>query len=298
MVIRFRPTAALVIFTLIGSTPARADDKPAATPEASPPPADKKARSVTRDPDETPPEPGSSWSDPTEPAHKRQLYLGVRYRGVEMPKFLMNLFADEGRTVLLHSAGLELDVRRDGFSVTPYILYARYFMDDTLFLEKGKEPANPGSYSFINASLHAFYVGVDVLWSVKVNRYIDFEAGLGVGIAFVYGDLVNNWVYPDANGPFVSSSGLHLKGCDVRTDAPSCQKENHDNAKNDKVGRYVEPNWLNGGSVPSFYARIAAPLLGFRIKPARDWALRIQGGLSLTEGFLFGANLEFRLPTN
>src|SRR5262249_12329134 len=156
--------------------------------------------------------------------------------------------------------------------------------------------SQPGSYSFVNASLHAFYVGVDVLWSMNINRYVDFEAGLGVGVAFVFGDLVNNWVYPSQSGPFRSSTGLQLAGCNTRDDGESCKKENRQNATTDKVGRYVEPNWLAGGSVPSFYARIAAPLLGFRFKLMRDVALRVQGGLSLTEGFLFGVNLDARIP--
>lgn len=280
----------LVAVTLLAPGIARAD-------EAPPPEAGKRKQTVVfKEPIPEAPEPGSSWADPSEPVGKRQIYLGLRYRAAVVPKFLINLFIDEGKNVFVHSGALELEVRRDHFAIIPYVGYTRYFMDDTLFLEKNKDKTAAGSYSVANSSLHGFYAGIDLLWGFQLGRYVEFETGLGLGVAYIHGDLINRWVYDDPNGKFTASTGKTYTPCATRDDGSSCQKETHTDATVDKVGNFKEPNWFNGGTVPPIYARITAPLLGFRFKPMRDVAIRIQGGLSLTEGFMFGANLDFRLP--
>jgi hypothetical protein len=149
----------------------------------------------------------------------------------------------------------------------------------------------------VNSSIKSIYIGIDLLWSAHLNRYVDFEAGLGVGVAYLFGNLVNNWVYPDSNGPLVTPYGVHYSGCVNPSDAPSCDPANHQNSSVTKTGRYVEPTWFSGGSVPSLYMRINAPILGLRFKPMRDLVIRTDVALSLTEGFMFGASLDFRLPT-
>ena len=243
-----------------------------------------------------PPQPEPAWHDPVERPGKRQLFLGLRYRGTVVPQFLMNLFANEGKTLLIHTGGIELEVRRDRMSLLPWVSYTDYRMDDTLFLEKNKDASKPGSWSFANSSVKALFAGIDILWSVPLGRFLDFEAGLGVGVGYLFGDFVSNWVYDDPSGRLVSSAGRHFSGCVTAADAASCDKANHNNAKVDKVNRYVEPTWFGGGTVPNLYARITAPILGLRFKPIRAFTVRVNVATSLTEGFVFGANLDFRLP--
>ncbi len=117
---------------------------------------------------------------------------------------------------------------------------------------------------------------------------------MGVGVGVVFGDLVNNWVYYDSSGSLVSSDGQHFSSCKTEQDGASCSRAEH-NSTVAKVNRFVEPNWFGGGSVPTFFVRIA-PVVGLRVKPLRDVEARLQFGLSLTEGFFFGLSGNYRLP--
>ena len=247
----------------------------------------------------SPPPAGAAgdWRDPSEPAGKRQLYIGLRYRGTIVPQFVMNAFVDEGRTVFSNSVGVELDVRKDRFSLVPHVVYTEYGMQDTLFLDKDKDRNLAANWSYVNSSLKAIYAGVDLLWSVRLHRTLDFEAGLGVGVAYVFGDLVVNWVYANQGGPLVTNDGKQrFSGCRSELDGVGCNRLEHMGAEVAKVGGHVEPSWFSGGPTPAFFARIALPILGLRIKPIRDVEARVQFGYSLTEGFFFGVSGNYRLP--
>jgi hypothetical protein len=242
------------------------------------------------------PQPGD-WRDPAEGAGKRLLFIGLRYRGTIVPQFLMNAFVDEGRSVYSNTVGVELDVRKDRFSLVPHLAYTDYAMDDTLFHNQGESRDAVGEWSYSRSSLKALYFGIDLLWSARLHRMLDFEFGLGVGVAYVFGDLVVNWVYKDMNGRFLSSDGQRFSGCRTQADGPGCATADHTGADTAKVGGYIEKNWISGGPIPSFFARISLPILGLRWKPVRDVEMRVQAGWSLTEGPCFGLSANYRLPT-
>jgi hypothetical protein len=267
------------------SPPPEAESPPPAEPAPEPPPAAAPQPAAAGD-----------WRDPTEPNGVRQLYLGLRYRGTIVPKFLMNLFVDEGATVYTNTFGVELDIRRDHYSVIPHLTYAEYGMDDTLFLQKNKDATLAANWSYVNSSLKAIYAGIDILWSTRVHRMIDFEYGLGIDVGVVWGDLIDNWVYMNPNGPYQSSSGTRFSPCRSEADGIGCSRGDHSNADTAKVGGYVEPSWFSGGPRPSFYARLSLPILGLRIHPIRDFETRVQFGFSLTEGFFFSFSGNYRLP--
>lgn len=276
---------------------AEAPLQPATPTDADPPPPAPPAPAPTPPPEATTPPRGTNgdWLDPTEKAATRLVFIGGRYRATIVPKFLLNLFVDEGRTVVSHSAGLEFDIRHDHFSVIPNITYTEYGLSDTLFLQKNKAAGVAGNYSFVGSNLKGIFIGTDVLWSSHVHANIDIEYGLGVGVGVILGDLVNNWVYADGQGPLVNSTGQHFSGCRTVADGSGCNPTDHSNADTAKVNRYVEPNWFNGGPTPTLFARIA-PTFGLRFKPMRDMEARLQFGVSLTEGFFVGFSANYRLP--
>ena len=88
------------------------------------------------------------------------------------------------------------------------------------FNEKGKDPSNAANWSYVNSGLMAVYVGVDVLWSVKLHRMIDLELGFGLGIGVVFGNLIDNWVYANNNGPYTSPQGQRYSPCIGQGDGP------------------------------------------------------------------------------
>ena len=214
------------------------------------------------DPPPTPPpaapaaEPAPVWdaSDVKEDPNKRYYFIGLRYRGTIVPQAFESLFVDEGATVYSNSIGIELDSRKDGSSLIPSITYTDYNTGNILFHQKNTANTD-NNWSYVNSSLKAIYLAVDQLWSVPMAKNVQFEYGFGAGVGFVFGNLVNNWVYANSTGPLVSSEGQHFSPCQTQNDAPSCSPSAHQNAQTAKVGGYVEPNWFNGGSVPTPVSR-------------------------------------------
>src|SRR5262249_53490855 len=174
------------------------------TPEPTPEPEASAAPSTSAAVTETPPAPEADIYDTHEDPGKRYMFAGVRYRGTIVPAAFEHLFVDEGGTFYSNSIGLELDMRKDGQSTIPWIQYTEYGTDDFLFKEKGK-PNTVGNYSFVNSSLKALYLGLDEMWSVPIANHVEFEYGFGVGLGFVFGDLVDNWVTDQKGAPYAGA---------------------------------------------------------------------------------------------
>lgn len=265
-------------------------------------------------------------TDVREKNSKYYYFIGFRYRGTVVPQFIMNLFVDGGRTVYNSAAGIEIDIRKDGFSMIPSLMLMEHAMEPTMFLQKGKNPdeAGGGNWSIVAADLKGLYGAVDLLWSAKMAKNFDFEFGFGVGIGVIMGDILDNWVNGGAgpgNGPYTAYSNGKLYSftpCGPGTDAPGgplgCQPISHSNGgppptvhkvgfRTDPVtgkviGGYTEPGWTSGGVVPSIFPYLSIPILGLRIKPIKALEMRPQLGFSPT-GFYFqlSANYGFERPT-
>jgi hypothetical protein len=292
-----------------GTTPPAASSS-SPSPEAAPAPSSEpSAAPATSAAESTPPKAAAEASATTtetakpssevditntkEDPETRYYFLGLRYRGTIVPQFLENLFVDEGGTVYSNTFGIELDMRKGGQSMIPWIVYQDYSMGDTLFHQKGQSII-PGNYSVVNSSIKMLTIGLDELWSAPIDQahHWDFEFGFGVGVGFVFGDLINNWVHEDMNGPLVASTGTHYSKCQTEGDGVGCAKVDHQNASIAKVGDYKEPFWFSGGSVPSIFPNVWFPQIGIRYKPIKMLETRLGLGFSLT-GFWFGLSADY-----
>jgi hypothetical protein len=236
--------------------------------------------------------PSSVYEDP----NLTYYFVGARYRGTVIPQFLVNLFVNQGGTFYSNTVGLELEMRKDNHSTIPWIGFTEYGFGDTLFEQKGKDPGDPGNWSVVNSSLKAVYLGLDEMWSTNLDEghHLAFEYGFGVGIGAVFGDLQNDWVHTQANGPLHSSANGNFAMCQTINDGNGCMPTNHQNATINKVGHYVEPNWFNGGSVPVIFPHVSFPQFALRYKAAKEFEGRIGLGFSLT-GFWFGVSMDYGL---
>ena len=244
-------------------------------------------------------------TDVTEKPGKSYYFIGVRYRGTIVPKFVLNLFVDEGKTFYSNTIGIEGDIRKDGFSFIPALSYVEYGTNDMLFKEKGKEDVS-NNWSVVNSSLKAIYLTADLLWSTKVHPNWDFEYGAGFGLGVIFGNLKNNWLYGDPTGPLKREDGVSYSQCQSegqgdqgryfggKTVANTCQRAAHSNASEAKVGGYQEKFWTGGGSVPNVFIHLAIPQIGVRFKPRKDMTARLGIGFSLT-GFWFGLSANYGL---
>jgi hypothetical protein len=243
--------------------------------------------------------PREEWDqkDVEEKDGKTYLFIGLRYRGALIPKFMLNIFVDEGKSVYTNTVGLELDIRKEGFSLIPALSYAELGTGDILFKEKGAKDTIAGNYNLVNSSLKVIYATADLLWSTKISKNVEFEYGAGFGLGVVFGDLVTNWVKfdPSANAPLRDDSGRGFTKCTaVEPSGTGCNKADHQNSDKDKVNNYVEPSWFSGGSRPALFPWIAVPQLGLRFKPIKQFVGRLGIGFSLT-GFWFGLSGSYGL---
>jgi hypothetical protein len=243
--------------------------------------------------------PAEVWdvTDGTELPGKRYIFIGARYRGNIIPQFMLNVFVDEGATVYSNTIGLEIEMRKDGFSLIPALSFTEYGTGDILFKEKGAKDI-PQNYSFINSSMKAIYATADLLWSVPISKKFDFEYGAGFGLGIIFGDLRNNWLYQvtpgDPNQSFTTETGLGLGKCQTEGQAVGCNRQDHQNSEDAKVGAYSEKSWFDGGAKPVIFPWISLPQFGLRFKPRKDLVGRIGIGFALT-GFWFGLNAQYGL---
>lgn len=292
---------------LLATTPATAQkpkDPPKADSSAATPPATDAAKTDEPKGDGTPmgaassvQPPGETWDpkDVEELPGKTYLFVGLRYRGTVVPKFMINMFVDEGKTVWSNSVGIELDMRKDGFSLIPALQYTEYGTDDIIFKEKNT-PDIPGNYSLVNSSMKAIYATADLLWSTKLSKNLEFEYGAGFGLGVLFGDLETTWVRYDPNGT-LEAGGHKFSRCESEGQGGAgsgCNKADHKNASEAKVGHFLEPSWFNGGSKPNVFPHISFPQIGLRFKPLKQVVGRLGLGFSLT-GFWFGISGQYGL---
>ncbi|HEX7602977.1 MAG TPA: hypothetical protein VF316_15275, partial [Polyangiaceae bacterium] len=134
---------------------------------------------------------GEKITDVDEKPGKSYYFIGAHYRGTYIPKAMVNLFVDEGASFYSNNVGLEIEIRKDNFSLIPALSYVEYGFDPVLFLEKGKDPGNVGNWSSISSSLKAIYATLDVLWSTNLDskKRWAFEYGMGLGVGVIFGNL-------------------------------------------------------------------------------------------------------------
>ena len=222
------------------------------------------------------------------------MFVGLRYRGNVVPAFMLNLFLDQGTTIYTNMIGAEFDLRKDGFSLIPALSYHELGTEDILFKQKDT-PNIPGNYSVVNSGMKLLYASVDLLWSAKLSKNVEFEYGAGFGLGAVFGNLQNNWVQEDPNGPLVADTGRRYRRCDaVGLPGSGCNAADHQNSEDDKVGSYTEKSWFNGGSKPAIFPWISFPQIGLRIKPIKQFVGRIGVGFALT-GFWCGFSGQYGL---
>ncbi len=240
--------------------------------------------------------PREQWDiyDVEEVPGRSYFFVGLRYRGNIVPGFMLNMFVEEGKTIYTNMVGAEFELRKDGFSLIPALSYHELGTGDILFKQKNT-PNIAGNYSVVNSGMKLVYASVDLLWSTKLSKNVEFEYGAGFGLGGVFGDLENSWVREDPNGPLTASTGRRYSRCNAVGDPGSgCNPADHQNSDVNKVNGYKEPSWFSGGSKPAIFPWISVPQIGLRIKPIKQFVGRIGLGFSLT-GFWFGINGQYGL---
>jgi hypothetical protein len=211
-------------------------------------------------------------NSPVEVTGKTYNFVGLRYRMIVIPKFMMNLFGDGAATAVNHAVGPEFVIRKDNFEYQLALWYAGYGLDSTPF----KASSDPEvAWELVESQLKIIYFTVDFMWSKPITEQFAFNYGLGGGFGIVFGDLLRTQAYPDPNnaGEYLPCSGVGVPRGDY------CA------ADNDHYPGYKEPSWFDGGSKPVMFPWFAGQF-GFRFKPHRNFAARLDMGIGVGQFFV------------
>ncbi|WP_437635905.1 hypothetical protein [Sorangium sp. So ce854] len=262
--------------------------------------AEKEADEQKAQGDETPgekdavaevaPEPTNA-NAPLEKEGKAYKFIGLRFRNVIVPKFMINLFADGGSTVNVFTFGPEFTTRKNGLELDLALSYADYSMDPFLF--KGKND-NQFAWEMVSSDMKLVYFTSDLLFEIPIDEEkgrFSLLVGGGVGLGVVFGDLRRAQAYP--NGTVANPSPDDVSGWS-RCAGPGGPGGAYCDASNNHYGDYNEPSWVNGGAKPSVFPWVSFPQVSFRYKPIKQLQTRLDVGMSIT-GFFFGMSAGYGL---
>jgi hypothetical protein len=243
---------------------------------------DKDTEHEGRSPEEEAPLSEEVAGSPVEERGETYYFPGVRYRGIILPQFMMNMFADGGQTLYVNSFGLEFGIRKDDFEIIPSIWYADYGMDPTPFKSKSDPPE---SWELVESNLKVLFLTADFLWSTPIAPQFAINYGAGAGFGLVFGDIIRNDAYFPNGAATSDGAGLVECGSPNNPAAPggSCPPD----------GQYDfnEPSWTNSGSKPVIFPWLVVQT-GLRYKPHRNFVGRLDLGFG-TSGFFFGLGADY-----
>jgi hypothetical protein len=217
-------------------------------------------------------------------------WLGVRYYGAVLPKFVMNLVADGGTTLVIPGGAFTFTTRAGDAEVTVALGYLSYRMGDTPFKQRG---APDTDWEFVGSSLQALTGTVDLMWSFPLDaaQKVSFRAGGAVGLGWMFlGNMTRVQAYP-ANG-VPGNPATYLKCLGPNDPLGTFRYCNSLASDATHYPGYTEPDWFHGGIRPSLFPWVVLPQLGFTFRPSRGTAIDLDTGVSIS-GFL--TSLGFRV---
>ena len=207
-------------------------------------------------------------------------WLGVRYYGVILPKFVMNLVADGGTNLVIPGGAFTFTTQASDAEVTVALGYLSYRMGDTPFKAHG---APDTDWEFVGSSLQALTATVDLMWSFPLDaaRNVSFRAGGAVGLGWMFlGDMTRVQSYP-ANG-VPGDPATYLKCLGPNNPLGTYRYCNSLDKDASHYPGYTEPDWFHGGIRPSLFPVLVIPQLGFTFRPSRGTAIDLDTGVSLS----------------
>jgi hypothetical protein len=223
-------------------------------------------------------------NSPVEEPGKTYRFVGLRYRGIIIPKFMMNLFGDGGRTTYNHAFGPEFTIRKDAFEYVFSLWWAGYHMKDTPF--KASSDGND-AWEIVKSNLNVIFLTSDFLWSSEVSPEFAINYGMGAGFGIVFGSLERTQAYPGNGNANLDPYEWEKCTAAGNPDPTFCGGDNN------HYNGYTEPSWADGGSKPIIFPWLVAQT-GLRYKASKQFVARLDLGFG-TSGFFFGLGANYGL---
>jgi len=229
-------------------------------------------------------------SSPVELPGKTYLFVGARYRAIIVPKFMINMFGDGGKTLVVHGFGPEFAIRKNAFEYNLSLWYAGYGMDDTPF--KAKDDGAP-AWELVKSELKSIFITSDFLWSQDFSPEFSLNYGLAGGFGIIFGDLHRVQAEP-GQANFNGNTGEGFVRCTGQNTTNRFDPNTlYCDDSNNHYGDYTEKSWTDGGSKPILFPWFVLQT-GVRYKPHRNFALRFDAGFG-TSGFFLGLGADYGL---
>ncbi|MFO0591719.1 MAG: hypothetical protein U0441_29500 [Polyangiaceae bacterium] len=218
-------------------------------------------------------------------------WIGARFRGYMMPKFVINAVFDGGATIFAPGGGLTFETRSGDASFVFSAAYASYAFPEMPLKKIGTPDTD---YEIDDSDLMALFATLDVLY----NKGLDdagrwtFRAGVSVGVGWMFwGNLYRTQAYPtkqSGNDPY-----LYAKCKGPNNPFGTFRYCNELDIDKTRYPGYTEPSWFDGGRLPTVFPFLAVPLLGIGWTPTNHFGMDLQvapsiSGLMVDLGFRIG----------
>lgn len=254
------------------------------------------------DPKAPPPPKKDSGEGGTGGSGSSSIALGARFRGMIIPKFLMNAFGDGGTTLFAPGGDLTLTAALSDVDIAVSVGYSSYRMGEVPWKPSGRPDTE---YEILQSDLQAMLATVDLLWNIPLDRLgrVSFRVGGGIGVGWTFaGNLYRTQAYPEsmlAGDPYRAQPMPVDPSEYVKCRGPNapvgtfryCNQLDKDATH---YSGYTEPSWFDGGVRPLVFPWVTFPQVGISWRIAPRWTLDIDGGLTIS-GFMTAAGLRYEL---
>jgi hypothetical protein len=205
-------------------------------------------------------------------------WLGARYYGAILPKFVMNLVADGGTSLVVPGGAFTFTTQAGDIELTAALGYLSFHMGNTPFKPHGEPDTQ---WELVGSTLQGVTATVDLMWAFPLDaaKTTSFRVGGAVGLGWMFlGDMTRLHIYPANGMPGDPSTYLVCQGPNSpRGTFAYCNTL--DKSANHYPG-YTEPDWFHGGIRPALFPWLVVPQIGLTFHPSRTVAVDLETGLS------------------
>jgi hypothetical protein len=218
-------------------------------------------------------------------------WLGARFRGFMMPKFVVNTVFDGGQTLFAPGGGVTLETHVGDTILIFSAAYASYSAPEMPIKKVGTPDTE---YEIVESDLNALFATLDIMWQKQFDDegHWSGRIGVGVGVGWLFlGNLYRTQAYPtkeSGNDPY-----LYAKCKGPNNPPGSFRYCNQLDADATHYNGYTEPSWFDGGKLPTVFPFLAIPELGLAWTPSPRVGVDLTvatsiSGLMVDLGFRYG----------
>lgn len=210
--------------------------------------------------------------------------IGLRYRGVLLPKPVMGWFVEGGKTVYVNGVGPELSIPDGDGEYLLSAWLAFYSMSPVAIKGSGDEEA---AWEIVESQMKSLYLTVDYVWHTPLAGDLALSYGGGAGLGILFGALNRTQAWLEPGGSPGNPSDYSACSSVGVPNTTYCDDVN------EHYDGYEEPNWFQGGSKPAVFPWLSGQV-GLRYQALEKLVTRLDIGVATT-GLFLGLGADYSL---